>query len=74
MLKLTGLLGAVRIEWAKARARFLRWMEEVMLLKEEMQWVRKTLEWRAMWWEQHREGWESHDEVMRKGIRVYATQ
>ena len=74
MLKLTGLLAAVRIEWAKARARFLRWTEEVMLLKEEMRWVRKTLEWRAMWWEQRREGWESHDEAMREGIRAYATR
>ncbi|EDR03963.1 uncharacterized protein LACBIDRAFT_330859 [Laccaria bicolor S238N-H82] len=65
---------AVHIEWAKARARFLRWTEEVMLLKEEMRRVRKTLEWRAMWWEQRREGWESQDGAMREGIRAYATR
>ncbi|KIJ89975.1 hypothetical protein K443DRAFT_55668, partial [Laccaria amethystina LaAM-08-1] len=38
---------SVRIEWAKARARYLRWSEEVQLLKEEMRRVRKTLEWEA---------------------------
>ena len=72
MLKLIGFFAAVRIEWAKARARYLRWTEEVMLLKEEMRRVRKTLEWRAAWWEQRQEGWEGQDEVMHEGIRAYA--
>ncbi|KAG1869682.1 hypothetical protein C8R48DRAFT_746879 [Suillus tomentosus] len=38
---------AMRVEWAKARARSLRWSEEVLLLKEEMRRVRQYLDWRA---------------------------
>ena len=68
------LFAAVRIEWAKARARYLRWTEEVMLLKEEMRRVRKTLEWKATWWEQRREGWEGQDEATREGVRAYASR
>ncbi|KAJ7027028.1 hypothetical protein C8F04DRAFT_965726 [Mycena alexandri] len=41
---------AVRIEWAKARARAMRWREEVDLLEEEMQRVRRFLVWREGWW------------------------
>ncbi|KAJ7459006.1 hypothetical protein FB451DRAFT_1097561 [Mycena latifolia] len=40
----------VRIEWAKARARRLRWSEEVDLLEEEMRRVLQFLGWRAEWW------------------------
>ena len=47
------LFAAVHIEWAKAHAQYLRWMEEVMFLKKEMHQVCKMLEWKAMWWEQH---------------------
>ncbi|KAJ6518043.1 hypothetical protein C8R47DRAFT_1205124 [Mycena vitilis] len=41
---------AVRIEWAKVRARCLRWGEEVDLLEEEMARVVRFLLWRAGWW------------------------
>ncbi|KAK7008377.1 hypothetical protein R3P38DRAFT_3324478 [Favolaschia claudopus] len=41
---------AVRIEWAKTRARSLRWAEEVELLEEEMRRIRAFLLWRAKWW------------------------
>ncbi|KAK7017285.1 hypothetical protein R3P38DRAFT_3320598 [Favolaschia claudopus] len=41
---------AVRIEWAKARARSLRWAEEVDLLEEEIRRIRAFLLWRAEWW------------------------
>ncbi|KAJ7495442.1 hypothetical protein FB451DRAFT_1077072 [Mycena latifolia] len=40
----------VRIEWAKARARRLRWSEEVDLLEEEMRRVMQFLGWRAACW------------------------
>ncbi|KAJ7080573.1 hypothetical protein B0H15DRAFT_953443 [Mycena belliarum] len=40
----------VRIEWAKARARRLRWREEVDLLEEEMRRVLQFTRWRAGWW------------------------
>ncbi|KAJ6566718.1 hypothetical protein B0H19DRAFT_1025332 [Mycena capillaripes] len=41
---------AVRIEWAKARARAMRWREEVDLLEEEMRRVLQFLRWRSQWW------------------------
>ncbi|KAJ7096928.1 hypothetical protein C8R44DRAFT_544615, partial [Mycena epipterygia] len=42
---------AVRIEWARARARAMRWTEEVDLLEEEMRRILQFLTWRSMWWE-----------------------
>jgi hypothetical protein len=62
---------AVRIEWAKARARYLRWSEEVQLLKEEMRRVRKTLEWEARQWEGRTEPWTA-DAAAAEGIMAYA--
>ncbi|KAJ7864121.1 hypothetical protein B0H14DRAFT_3862645 [Mycena olivaceomarginata] len=41
---------AVRIEWAKTRARAMRWAEEVDLLEEEMRRTLQFLRWRAGWW------------------------
>ncbi|KAK7044982.1 hypothetical protein R3P38DRAFT_3308726 [Favolaschia claudopus] len=41
---------AVRIEWAKTRARSLRWAEEVDLLEEEMRRVWAFFLWHAQWW------------------------
>ncbi|KAK7013051.1 hypothetical protein R3P38DRAFT_2639870 [Favolaschia claudopus] len=41
---------AVRIEWAKTRARAARWAEEVDLLEEELRRIDQFLEWRAEWW------------------------
>ncbi|KAF7358324.1 CxC2 domain-containing protein [Mycena venus] len=41
---------AVRIEWAKTRARSMRWAEEVDLLEEEMHHVSAFLRWRSEWW------------------------
>ncbi|KAJ7818926.1 hypothetical protein B0H13DRAFT_2132258 [Mycena leptocephala] len=50
---------AVRIEWAKARARRMRWREEVDLLEEEMRRVLQFLRWRSDWW---------MDQVGRRGL------
>ncbi|KAK7028741.1 hypothetical protein R3P38DRAFT_2937983 [Favolaschia claudopus] len=41
---------AVRIEWAKTRARAMRWAEEVDLLEEELRRIDQFLQWRAEWW------------------------
>jgi hypothetical protein len=43
---------AVRIEWAKTRARANRWTEEVDLLEEEMRRVDAFLQWRSGWWKE----------------------
>lgn len=67
---------ALRIEWAKGRARSLRWGEEVRLLKEEMRRVSCTLEWRARWWEDRAAGWSEltldAKEGVQEGVRAYA--
>ncbi|KAJ7271334.1 hypothetical protein B0H12DRAFT_972467, partial [Mycena haematopus] len=41
---------AVRIEWAKTRARCHRWREEVDLLEAEMARVLRFFDWRTTWW------------------------
>ncbi|KAJ7774532.1 hypothetical protein DFH07DRAFT_767230 [Mycena maculata] len=43
---------AVWIEWAKTRARAMRWREEVDLLEEEMRRTQAFHLWRVEWWEQ----------------------
>ncbi|KAJ7440330.1 hypothetical protein B0H11DRAFT_2253095 [Mycena galericulata] len=50
---------ALRIEWAKTRARAMRWGEEVDLLEEEMRRILQFLDWRAEWW---------RDQVDRRGL------
>ncbi|KAG1793209.1 uncharacterized protein HD556DRAFT_1432380 [Suillus plorans] len=42
---------SLRIEWCKARARSMRWAEEVELLQEEMRRVSCFLKWHATWWQ-----------------------
>lgn len=46
---LTNFLG-LRVEWAKSRARALRWIEELTLLREEMRRVLTYFQWKAQWW------------------------
>jgi hypothetical protein len=65
-------LTVLRVEWAKSRARALRWKEEVMLLKEEMRRVRRFLEWKANWWQSRSDGWDGLDVSIAAGIKAYA--
>ncbi|KAG1870583.1 hypothetical protein DFJ58DRAFT_852169 [Suillus subalutaceus] len=44
------LPAGLRVEWCKARARSMRWAEEVELLQEEMRRVSCFLRWHASWW------------------------
>ncbi|KZP24407.1 hypothetical protein FIBSPDRAFT_1011668, partial [Athelia psychrophila] len=46
-----GLQEVLRIQWCKARARAMRWSEEVLILREEMVRVLVFLTWHALWWE-----------------------
>ncbi|KAG2745146.1 hypothetical protein P692DRAFT_20742764, partial [Suillus brevipes Sb2] len=41
----------LRVEWCKARARMMRWKEEIELLEEEMHRVLRFLQWHALWWD-----------------------
>ena len=42
---------SIRVEWAKTRARSMRWSEEFDIVQEEMRRVLAWFEWRVSWWE-----------------------
>ncbi|KAL1712072.1 hypothetical protein EV715DRAFT_268149 [Schizophyllum commune] len=63
---------AIRVEWAKARARSERWKEETMLLEEEMRRVLRYLKWAGSAWEARAEAGPVRDAHIRAGLRAYA--
>lgn len=63
---------SMRVEWAKARARMMRWQEELLLVQEEMRRVVEYLRWRAEWW-RNRSSLRAHnDPTISSGISGYA--
>ncbi|KAJ7083274.1 hypothetical protein C8R43DRAFT_1142719 [Mycena crocata] len=64
---------SVRVEWSRARARKIRWQEEVMMLREEMRRVLRYLGWQSGWWRE-REVWGTEDvsPELAAGLRAYA--
>ncbi|KAJ6480009.1 hypothetical protein C8R47DRAFT_983149 [Mycena vitilis] len=64
----------LRIEWAKARARSMRWGEEVDLLEEEMRRVGEFLGWRAGWWYAQIGRRSLEDGPQSEGETAYATR
>jgi hypothetical protein len=62
----------VRVEWARAKARKTRWVEEVMILEEEMRRTLRYLEWQAIWWEVRVDSRPGATVQVRAGVRVYA--
>ncbi|KZP27030.1 hypothetical protein FIBSPDRAFT_731485, partial [Athelia psychrophila] len=64
----------LRIEWCKARARAMRWSEEVLLLREEMRRVQTFFSWQADWWQQqaHRIPHLSIEDT--EGVAAYAAK
>ncbi|KAJ6562892.1 hypothetical protein DFH09DRAFT_920722, partial [Mycena vulgaris] len=65
---------ALRIEWAKVRARSMRWSEEVDLLEEEMRRIVQFLTWRADWWEGRIDLRELPEGPQREGETAYAVK
>ncbi|KAJ7478021.1 hypothetical protein B0H11DRAFT_1726119 [Mycena galericulata] len=63
---------ALRIEWAKTRARSLRWSEEVDLLEEEMRRISQFLMWRSGWWEERVGKRDLLDGPQVEGEKAYA--
>ncbi|KAJ7716561.1 hypothetical protein B0H16DRAFT_1741222 [Mycena metata] len=64
---------SIRVEWARARARKIRWEEEVMTLREEMRRVLRYLEWQADWWREHTAVRVDVESVeIGAGLRAYA--
>ncbi|KAJ6494088.1 hypothetical protein C8R47DRAFT_1176521 [Mycena vitilis] len=64
----------LRIEWAKTRAKAMRYHEEVDLLEEEMRRVGQFLDWRANWWLSlvGSRAELQPDEALREGHAAYA--
>ncbi|KAJ7878541.1 hypothetical protein B0H14DRAFT_3083030 [Mycena olivaceomarginata] len=70
----TGMADALRVEWAKTRAKAWRWTEEVDLVEEEMRRVVAFLEWKAERWAVLRDERcsEGLDEITLEGLSAYA--
>lgn len=62
----------MRVEWAKSRARLMRWKEEVQLLQEEMRRVIAWYEWKATWWENKASERVDGDEDILRGVVAYS--
>jgi hypothetical protein len=72
---------ALRIEWAKSKARATRWHEEVMLLEEEMCRAIAYGGWSADWWQRQAELRSQLDPILggadaylAEGLRMYAAE
>ncbi|KAF9456024.1 hypothetical protein BDZ94DRAFT_1353138 [Collybia nuda] len=65
---------ALRVEWCRARARAMRWDEEVELLQEEMRRILVFLEWQAIWWEHQGTAAYSLDSTTKEGMIAYANK
>jgi hypothetical protein len=63
---------ALRIEWCKARARAMRWSEDVTLLLEEMRRVTEFFEWQAAWWRAQAARHKGLPLAELSGMRAYA--
>jgi len=63
---------SMRVEWAKTRARSMRWQEEFEILQEEMRRVLAFFEWKALWWESQATGRKEGDSAVLHGVSAYA--
>lgn len=63
---------ALRIQWCKARARAMRWSEEVLILREEMRRVLAFLTWHAVWWDQQVQRRTGLSLEAAEGVAAYA--
>jgi hypothetical protein len=68
------MAAGVRVEWCKARARAMRWSEEVDLLQEEMRRVLQFFDWQATWWNSQKERRLAEPAEERDGLRAYAAR
>lgn len=65
---------SMRVEWAKARARMMRWKEELLLVSEEMRRVIEYLKWREQWWHERSSLRTHSDDTISSGISGYANK
>lgn len=62
----------IRVEWCKARARAMRWSEEIILLQEEMRRVLAYHAWHARWWDDQSFRCVGLSEEQTEGLAAYA--
>ncbi|KAJ7919700.1 hypothetical protein B0H13DRAFT_2428738 [Mycena leptocephala] len=65
---------SIRVEWARAWARKLRWTEEVMLLREEMRRVLRYLAWQTGWWRAQQTLRTDWSAAVAAGAHAYASK
>ena len=73
VLSNTFFLG-LRVEWAKSRARAIRWSEEVTLLVEEMRRVLWFLRWKKLWWMDHAHMRTTASPEVNDGLLAYSAK
>jgi hypothetical protein len=62
----------MRVEWAKSRARMMRWKEELLLVQEEMRRVLVYHKWKAAWWHTQSSLRTHNDASIVSGVSGYA--
>ncbi|KIK34338.1 hypothetical protein CY34DRAFT_98209 [Suillus luteus UH-Slu-Lm8-n1] len=67
-----GSMEDMKIEWCKARARAMRWKEEVELLREEMRRILQFFDWQATSWDERANQSWSEGPAEREGKIAYA--
>ncbi|KAH9894052.1 hypothetical protein C8Q73DRAFT_665658 [Cubamyces lactineus] len=67
-----GMIDSLRVEWLKARARQMRWGEELRLLPEEMRRVLVTYRYEHQQWVARSTSPPSTDPAVREGMVAYA--
>ncbi|KAH7917830.1 hypothetical protein BV22DRAFT_1108497 [Leucogyrophana mollusca] len=67
-----GLQDAIRLEWCKARARAMRWTEEVELLFEEKRRVLQFMDWQSRWWLERAGSVVVEESTLAEGLQAYA--
>ncbi|KAI1792316.1 hypothetical protein LXA43DRAFT_1093838 [Ganoderma leucocontextum] len=67
-----GMIDTLRLEWLKARARTMRWREEVLLLPEEMRRVLASHRYDKQQWLAHADRRADTDPKLREGLVAYA--
>ena len=65
---------SMRIEWAKARARMMRWKEELLIVQEEMRRVIAYHGWKAEWWRDRGVSRSEGEATVLSGLSGYANK
>jgi hypothetical protein len=65
---------ALRVEWAKCKARASRWNEEILLVEEEMRRVIAFGGWKADWWKTQITRRHGIEDGLSEGLRAYAAE